>query len=207
MRAMSGTATSTSGQKVPPRKSWYTDRPSTRTSTLLAMRRLKPRMETLLSLGFISAMSIPGTRRRISGMVAAPLIRISSSPMMVSEAGARVSELERAEAVTTCSSKMSSASASCVEESSAAISRAVDRVRRDVLAEVVEGLGDVAEVHVRLGDVVEHVRVRLDRVGLLELRDAALNLPRRDQRHAFAEVALRVRPGIRQRGGGHQSRE
>ena len=98
------------------------------------MRRLKPRMETLLSLGFISAMSIPGTRRRISGMVAAPLIRISSSPMMVSEAGARVSELERAEAVTTCSSKMSSASASCVEESSAAISRAVARVLAEMVS-------------------------------------------------------------------------
>src|SRR6266446_6199607 len=54
----------------------------------------------------------------------------------------------------------------------------VDRVRRDVLAEVAQSLGDVAEVHVRLGDVVEHVRMRLDRVGLLEIRDPSLALAR-----------------------------
>ena len=61
-------------------------------------------------------------------MVAAPIIRISSPVMTVSEAGVFVSELERTEAVTTCSSKMSSPPASCVPDSSAAISRAVARV-------------------------------------------------------------------------------
>ena len=94
---------------------------------------MKPRIETFVSLGFISAMSIPGTRRRISGTVAAPLMRISSPVMTVSEAGDFVSELDRADAVTTCSSKMSSALLSCAD-SSAAISRAVARVFAEMVS-------------------------------------------------------------------------
>ena len=81
----------------------------------------------LVSDGFISATSIPGTRRRISGIVAAPDMRISSSLMMVNDAGVFASDDERALAVTTCSSKMSSAvdSARAVPPSSCAISLAV----------------------------------------------------------------------------------
>ena len=61
-------------------------------------------------------------------------MRISSPVMTVSEAGDFVSELERADAVTTCSSKISSALLSWAPDSSAAISRAVARVFAEMVS-------------------------------------------------------------------------
>ncbi len=77
---------------------------------------------------------MPGTRRRTSGTVVAPLMRISSAEMMVKDAGARISELPRALAVTTCSSNMSSSALTWPAESCCESSRAVARVLAEMVS-------------------------------------------------------------------------
>ena len=84
----------------------------------------------------------------------------------------------------------------------------VGGIRRDVVPEVVEGFGDVSQIDVCLGDVVQHIGVRLDGIGLFQLGDPALHLPRRDQGHAVAKVPLRIRPRIGdRRSGGEEGNE
>ena len=49
--------------------------------------------------------------------------------------------------------------------------------------------------------------MRLDGVGLLQLGDAALHLPACDERHAVAEMPLRIAARVGERGGRGEERD
>ena len=61
--------------------------------------------------------------------------------------------------------------------------RAIGRVRRHVLAKILERLRYASQVQIRARDVVEQIAVRLDGIRLLQLRDPALQLSSRDEGH------------------------
>ena len=84
---------------------------------------------------------------------------------------------------------------------------AVVGIGRDVALEVVERLRDPAQIHVGTRDVVEEIGVRLDLVRLLQLGDPSLHLSRADERHALAEVPLRLRARIGKSGGRPEKRD
>jgi len=87
IRSMSASTVSCTSQKTPENAGEKTVRPSTSTSNLLAKRPLSPRAVTAQALALICATSMPGAMRKASGIVCAPMRRMSS-PVMIKTAAA-----------------------------------------------------------------------------------------------------------------------
>ena len=144
MRSMSSISRSSDSQNTPENSGLYTLRPSIWTSSLFEKRPSAMRTPTAQLPAPIWATDTPGTSRRASGTLRAPLRRISSAVSTVTAAGVSESFCVLRETVATSRRARSSSARSARTASSAQASwtlRARGRTRRTRLLGINADLG------------------------------------------------------------------